>query len=667
MRRFSPALLIVLAAGPLAATPRPLSIGDLALLADVAEPAFSPDGEYLTYTVTTTNVAEDLQQSDLWRVRWDGSDRRALTHTVKESEWQAQWSADGKWIAFLSDRGGEDAKTQVWIMPAFGGEPRKLTSFPDGVAEYALAPDGTRLAVIAGDPERPEGEAAPKNPPPIVSSRYQFKEDGTGYLGTRRKHLHLFDIATSKATLLTPGDHQEGAPSWSPDGKRIAYVTKRGPDPDRHLNFDIYVIEAREGAAERQLTTFLGGDLDPDWGSRPEWSPDGKRIAYVQGGEDRWIYYAPFQLAVVDVDSGESRRVAPIDRWFYRPRWSPDGRSLLALIEHSRSTWLSRIDAASGEVTPLTRGARFDADFAVGPKGRIAVLGGTDLTPPEISAVGVRGRLRGLASHNGFLAERRLAPVEPITFSSEDGTSIDGFLVKPIDYEPGKRYPTILRIHGGPVYQFSHEFMADWQLYAAQGYAVVAANPRGSSGRGFEFARAIYADWGNKDVEDVLAAVDHVVELGVADPARLGLGGWSYGSMLTNYTIASDTRFKAAIAGAGTSNMLGNFGHDQYIREYELEIGTPWKNRDRYERVSYPFLRADRIVTPTLFQCASADFNMPCLGAEQMYQALRVLNVESELVIYPDENHSLKVPSYVRDRMERNLAWYGRFLQSLPR
>ncbi len=227
--------------------------------------------------------------------------------------------------------------------------------------------------------------------------------------------------------------------------------------------------------------------------------------------------------------------------------------------------------------------------------GAIVVLGGDALHPPELSAIEPDGP-RALSNHNDWLRTKRLAPVENIEFKSADGTRIEGFLVKPVDYQPGRRYPTILRIHGGPVYQFSHEFMADWQAYAAKGFVVVAANPRGSSGRGFDFARAIYADWGNKDVEDVLAAVDHVVRLGIADPARLGIGGRSYGSILTNYVIARDPRFKVAVSGAGSSNMLGMYGHDQYTREYELELGTPWANREAYDRTSYPFLHADRII-----------------------------------------------------------------------
>jgi dipeptidyl aminopeptidase/acylaminoacyl peptidase len=235
--------------------------------------------------------------------------------------------------------------------------------------------------------------------------------------------------------------------------------------------------------------------------------------------------------------------------------------------------------------------------------------------------------------------------------------------MKPAGFRAGERYPAIVRVHGGPVYQFSHEFLFEWQFYSANGYGVIAINPRGSSGRGFEFSRAIYANWGDIDVKDVLAGIDHVVAQSWVDPARIGVGGRSYGSILTNYLIASDTRFKAAVSGAGSSNGLAMYGHDMYIREYELELGVPWKNFDTYVRVSYPFLHADRIRTPTQFYCAMEDFNVPCLGSEQMYQALQSLRVPTELVLYPGENHAMAVPSYLRDRVQRSLVWYDRYLK----
>jgi dipeptidyl aminopeptidase/acylaminoacyl peptidase len=304
-----------------------------------------------------------------------------------------------------------------------------------------------------------------------------------------------------------------------------------------------------------------------------------------------------------------------------------------ALIEQAEVTHLARIDVASGKVTELTHGDRFDVDLSVARNGRIAVLGGDDLHPYNLAALD-GGHLRPLADHNEWLAGKQLASTETLHFASADGTPLDALLVKPIGYVKGKRYPTILRVHGGPVYQFSHEFMEDWQVYAANGYAVLAVNPRGSSGRGFDFARAIYADWGNKDTQDLLAGVDHAVQLGITDPDRLGIGGWSYGAILTDQVIARTTRFKAAISGAGTGNTYGMYGDDEYAREYELELGTPWANREAYDRASYPFLHADRITTPTLFQCGQIDFNVPCIGAEQMYQALRSRGVPTQLVVY---------------------------------
>jgi len=646
-----------------AAEPTRFTVDDLGRLASVSDLDLAPDGEWVVYSVGEANLEEDATYYDLWRARWDGSGKRALTRTAKADEYAPAVSPDGKWIAFLSDRGDEDAKTQVWLMPSDGGEAEALTGFPGGVSDFDWSPDGARLAVIANDPERPEGEEEPKQPEPIVIDRHYFKEDYVGWVTDRRQHLYLFEVATRKATQLTGGAHDEYQPAWSPDGSRIAFVTKRGADPDRHLNWDIYVIEAREGGAERPVTRFAGADNDPSWDSRPAWSPDGKRIAYVASGEDKWIYYAPWSLAVVDVESGAVTRPAGVDGFHTKPQFTADGQALLALVEGSRVTHVSRVDLATGAVTALTGGPRFDYAFDAAANGRVAVLGGDAMHPYRIESA--QGSV--IADHNEWLKDRKLAATEEITFKSADGTSIDGFLVKPVDAVAGRRYPTILRIHGGPVYQFSHEFMEDWQVFAANGYAVIGVNPRGSSGRGFDFARAIYADWGAKDTADVLAGVDHVVKMGVADPGRLGLGGHSYGGILTNQVIARDARFKAAVSSAGAANFLGTWGVDMYIREYEQELGLPWRDRKAYEHVSFPFFHADRIRTATLFICHELDDNVPCVGSTQMYQALSTLGVPTKLVIYPGEHHGLTVPSYIKDKMQRMLDWYGLYLGVLPR
>jgi len=227
---------------------------------------------------------------------------------------------------------------------------------------------------------------------------------------------------------------------------------------------------------------------------------------------------------------------------------------------------------------------------------------------------------------------------------------------------PAGKLPTILRIHGGPVAQYSTGFNLEWQMLAAKGFAVVAANPRGSSGYGREFSRAIWADWGNKDYDDVMAAVDTAIAMGVADPDRLGVGGWSYGGILTDHVISKTTRFKAAISGASEFNYLANYGTDHYQRQWEAELGLPWQNPALWMKLS-PFYRLDKIVTPTLVVGGDADMNVPILGGQQLYQGLRRLGRETELVIYPGETHSIRRPSFQQDRLERYLAWYSKYLK----
>jgi dipeptidyl aminopeptidase/acylaminoacyl peptidase len=637
---------------------RPFSPDDVLRIRDVREPQISPDGAWVAYTVSTSDTAEDRNKSAVWMASWDGTRNVRLT-TSKPGENTPRWSPDGRWLAFLSSR--EDEHSQLWLLDRQGGEGRKATTLPSDVDDYVWAPDGKRVALVAEDPDT----AKPKTPAPIVIDRFQFKQDEAGYLGKQHRHLYLLDVESGKTTLLTAGDYDELLPAWSPDGKSLAFVSKRRPDADRDDNWDLYVMEAAAGAAPRQVTTFEGPDNNPDYESRPAWSPDGRAIAYLQGGLPKLIYYGVQKLAVVPSAGGAPRILtAALDRNVASPEWSSDGSSITFLLEDDRAVGLARIPAAGGAIERLVSGPRVVSAFTAGTGGKLAVLASTPLVPDEVFALDGT-TLRPLSHQNDeWLARTKLGDVEPITFKSRDGTAINGFTVKPPDVVPGKRYPTILRIHGGPVSQYQYEFDSQLQTLAGRGYLVVVANPRGSSGRGERFATAIFADWGTKDAQDVLAAVDYAVAQGLADPARLGVGGWSYGGILTNYVIAQDRRFKAAVSGASISNVLAGYGTDQYVREYELELGAPWKATDTWIRLSFPFLHADRITTPTLFLCGDKDFNVPLLNSEQMYQALRSLGVETQLVIYPGQHHGINKPSYRRDRLERYLAWYDKHLKS---
>jgi dipeptidyl aminopeptidase/acylaminoacyl peptidase len=321
------------------------------------------------------------------------------------------------------------------------------------------------------------------------------------------------------------------------------------------------------------------------------------------------------------------------------------------------------VEIASGRIERQLEGRRTISEIADGPAGRLALVAGTAAQPNEVYAL-ERNDLRPLSKHNeAWLQEVQLGTTEDFSAKGKDGTIVNGLLVRPAVATSGRPLPMLLRIHGGPNSQDQHAFSFEREYFAANGYAVIAVNYRGSAGRGAAYQKAIYADWGNKEVKDLLAAVDHMVATGVADRDRLGIGGWSYGGILTNYTIATDTRFKAATSGAGSSMQLTMYGTDQYIYQYETELGAPWKNPRLWEKVSYPFFHADRITTPTLFMGGEKDSNVPITGSEQMYQALKSLGVDTQLIVYPNQFHGITLPSFQRDRLQRYLAWYDRYLR----
>jgi dipeptidyl aminopeptidase/acylaminoacyl peptidase len=660
-------------AAPLAAQQplRPFTPADAIRIRDVSEPTLSPDGQWVAYVVRSADTLRDELQSDLWMVRWDGSRSVQLTHTTDESERAPRWSPDGRWLAFLSSRGDSNDVSQLWLMDRAGGEAERITSTPGGVNDYAWAPDGARLVLVVRDAEPADSVAAgadtaKKRPKPIVVDRFFFKQDIEGYLGGRRDHLWLLDLQSRALAQLTRGVVDDVLPAWAPDGRTIAFVSKRGPDPDRSDDWNLYAVEPTPGAEPRRLTAYDGNDGDPAWASRAAWSPDSRRLAYLRAGPLKRIYYAAQKLAAVDADGTAEALLSPgLDRWVSQPAWSPDGEGIYFLLEEDRAYHLARVPAGGGEVEGIVTGNRVLSALTLARNGRVAVVASTPDAPPELFAVEPGGQLRPLSRHNAeWLAEVELGTTKEISFRSRDGASIHGLMVQPPGYMAGRRYPTILRIHGGPVSQVQHEFDEQLQTLASQGYVVLTVNPRGSSGRGEAFARAIWADWGNRDAQDVLAAIDWAIAEGIADPQRLGVGGWSYGGILTNYVIARDRRFKAATSGAGISNILAGYGTDQYVREYEAELGRPWENTDLWLRLSSPFLHAERILTPTLFLCGDKDFNVPLLNSEQMYQALKSLGRETMLVIYPGEYHGLERPSFVRDRLERYVAWYARFLKT---
>jgi dipeptidyl aminopeptidase/acylaminoacyl peptidase len=681
-RKLSQLLLILIAcaAAVFAQTaPRPLKLDDLTRFRNVNDPQCAPDGKWVAYVVATIDAKEDKGSSHIWMIGFDGKNDRQITFSL-DSESGPRWSPDGKYLSFTSSRPGKAKGSQVWLLDRSGGEAYQLTEFKGRLQGYEWSPDSKRLAVIIGDPDpdapdpnaTPAPGTPPKPPKPIVIDRYRYKQDVQGYLlSGRHSYIYLYDIATKKLDRLTKSKWDESSISWSPDGTRIAFMSNHSDDPDRDPAAQLFVAAAQPGATENVLTT-------PDnraSRARPEWSPDGKWIAFLEGDEKKYGAYGMEHLTIVSADGSTPpqrvRSSEALDRSVSQPRWGEDGKNIYAIVTDDMSAYGARIPVGAGSAVPIT-----DKPIVLGQRhsaGPCAVvISGDDNHYNEIYSASVAGgkmKFQPLTHQNdSLMAELQIAQSEEVAFKSKDGTDVHGLLTYPVGYVKGTKVPLLLRIHGGPNGQDQHSFSTERQVFAANGYAVLAINYRGSSGRGQKYSRSIFADWGHYEVEDLQAGVDHVIAMGVADPDRLGVGGWSYGGILTDYMIATDTRFKGATSGAGTAFTVAFYGTDQYIIQYDYEIGPPWNPKawETYVKISYPFLHADRIKTPTLFLGGERDFNVPVQGGQQMYQALRSLGVETQLIIYPNEFHGITRPSYVRDRYERYLAWYDKYVKKNP-
>lgn len=663
-------LLFFLSTICLAQTPtrRPLKLDDLNRFRDVRDPQCSPDGEWVAYAVSVNDVEADKRISHIAMVRWNGKETLQLTYG-SDSDSSPRWSPDGKYLSFTSSRTAKPKGSQIWVLDRRGGEARQLTNFKNySIERYEWSPDSKKLLLVMNEKEdtadeskaADTGAAAAKKPKPVVIDRYHFKQDIQGYLtGEKRSHIYVFELAGEKLEQITSGNFEERDAIWSPDGARIAFVSNRDEDPDRSVNSDVYVVDARAGAVAKKLTVWPG----PDSGTL-SWSADGKYIAYLQGDEGKYRAYNLNRLAVVPANGGEARVVTTdFDRGVSAPQFSQDGQTIMVLAADDRSEYPAVVSFKDGKVQRTVKDSLVVSGMS-SRNGHTAVLASNDATPPEVFAL-EGGNLRKLTGENdALMSELQLAATTDVTFNSADGTEIHGLLTEPPGFDKGKKYPMLLRIHGGPNGQDAHAFNFERQFFAANGYAVLNINYRGSAGRGLKFSHSIFADWGDHEVADLIAGVNHVIEMGVADPERLGIGGWSYGGILTDYTIATDPRFKVAISGAGSANQISMYGIDQYTYQYDTELGPPWKNPDGWTKVSYAFFKADKIHTPTLFMGGEKDFNVPVTGGEQMYQALRSLGVPTQLIIYPGEFHGFTRPSFIQDRYQRYLAWYDKYLKA---
>jgi dipeptidyl aminopeptidase/acylaminoacyl peptidase len=673
-------LLLVAAIGSMARAedapaPHPIGVDDLFGVREAHDPQLSPDSRFVAYTLTSTSLKDDKSETRIFMAPTGGGDALALTAPGVSSD-HPRWSPDGRFLAFLSAR--NEGKTQVYLLNRLGGEAEKLTDTVQDVEDFRWSPDSRRLVLVLRDPSPEELEAAakgkdegdekagaaakPKARRPWVIDRLQFKEDVEGYLDRRRTHLYVFDVAGKRAKQVTSGDYDDHAPAWSPDGQRLAFASNRSqPDPDATFDSDIWVVDADntdEGAHPTPVTTGPGDDQEPAW------SPDGKWIAYTTQLDPRLFWYGTRQVAVSPATGGKARVLTrAFDRMASSPRFEADGASIDFIADDDGALIVARVRVADGHVTRPVDGRLSVESYTVGPDGSLAASISTVDRPYEIFTSRA-GRLTQVSHANdAWLAKVRLARGEYVSFESRDGTTVHGYVYKPLDSVAGRKYPAILRPHGGPVWAYYSEFQDLAQLLAANGYVVLLPNPRGSTGYGEDFCRAIFADWGNKDFQDDMAMVDWAIAQGLADPDKLGVGGWSYGGISTDFIIAQTTRFKGAISGAGAADYRSLWGHDQYQREYTIELGLPWTHPETWDRVDY-LRKIEKVTTPTMFMGGNLDSNVPILGGEQMYQSLKALGRDTLLVVYPGEYHEFKTPSHIRDRNRRYLAWWGHYVKA---
>jgi dipeptidyl aminopeptidase/acylaminoacyl peptidase len=657
--------LVVVVAERGSAAKRRLSANDYLALESVGAPVISPDGKWVAYTVASINAEKNEWESAIWRVAGAGGDSVRMTGAGGYAS-APRWSPDGRYLSFLAARG--DDATQVWALSREGGEAQPITAVDRGVEAYEWAPDGRRLALVIKDPDPDEvaagdgGGDGSKTPKPWVIDRLLFKNDGVGYLDRRRTHVYVFELESKRLMQLTGGDFDDSEPAWAPDGRSVAFVSNRSADPDANYNTDIWLARADKpdpNRAPRRLTTSDGPDQSPSW------SPDGSRIVYVSTpNAEELSWYAMEQIAAVSIDGGESTILTKsLDRRVGQPHFSTDGLAIYFTFDDQRSVYLARMPATGGKIERISAVERCVDRYAIGRDGGMVALVSDSHSAGNLFVVEAAG-LRELTTHNNaLLAGIELAEVESVSFSSPDGTEIQGFIHKPPGFRARKRYPTLLLAHGGPWAQFDYRFDFDAQLFAAHGYVVVSTNPRGSTGRGKDFRMGIWQTWGVKDPQDAIAGVDHAIELGYADAERLGVGGWSYGGILTNYVITQTDRFKAAVSGAADALFLANYGHDLWHRWWEREFGLPWENRALWEERS-PYNKVEKIVTPTLWMGGEKDWNVPINNSEQMYLAMKRLGRDTLLVIYPDQGHGVDLPSFRVDIAERQLAWYGKYLSN---
>jgi dipeptidyl aminopeptidase/acylaminoacyl peptidase len=673
-----PLVLLFIAFAFGAAGEKRMTIEDALASKQIGAPQFSPDGKRLAYTVSEWDQKENRRIAHIRLVSADGGPGTNLTKGEK-GESAPQWSPDGSRIAFLADR---DKGSQIWIIPVDGGEAEKLTSEENSVQSFRWSPDAKQIAFVTRDTPKDKAEREKKKKDKfdtiVVDSDFSYS------------HLWTINVESKEKKRLTEGGFSASNPQWSPDGASIAFVMSRSGaqesafiDISEDRNTDIHIVPAG-GGSPRQITTNPAADTNP------QWSPDGKWIAYTSNTDQR-SWAAKTDVMLISPAGGPPKNLTKdfLESAGFGLAWAPDGQMLYFSSGVGTYTHIFSVapeDGDGGKVAQVTRGDRNYGAFDIAgytpnlglaatppfnpnqpaytPNWKMAYLVNDSLTPEDIWVAPLKqfDQAKKITWISPEIKDFALAETSVIKWKGPDDFDIEGVLVKPLGYEAGKRYPLILQIHGGPYGRFSNTFNSRAQIWAANGYAVLMPNPRGSTGYGNQFTTANVGDWGGKDFKDIMAGVDAAIARGIADPDRLVVMGGSYGGFMTFWTITQTDRFKAAIGHAGICDWYSFHGQSDIpgLMEYGF-LGQPWTSPEVYRKWS-PMTYVDRAKTPLMITHGERDLRVPISQGEQYYRALKKRGVEVVFLRFPREGHGIQEPNHQIDLFQRQLEWFDSHL-----
>ncbi len=673
MKRIALPLLLCFLAVAAPAQKRPFTIEDLYRLRLIEDPQVSPDGRQIAFVVQEDNLRQGKSNAEIYVINADGTNLRRMTNNPAADN-TPRWSPDGSTLLFISTRTNG---AQAWSLPLNGGEPRQLTDFSPGVGEPIWVPDG-RSFIFASDvfPEcgasdscnKATADAMDTGPLQAHMADALMYRHWTSWKDGRRSTILHFDIGGKTLREITPGTYD--APSFSlsgggyalsPDGTELCFVSNREPHEAETTNKDLWVVPLRGGTPRNITAENKGSD------SNPVYSPDGKYIAYLTQATP--VFEADlFRIALFDRTTERSTILSgTFDNWATALAWSGDSRILYFTADVKGHTPLYSLDIATKTISLVADLKTIDG-FSVGPRGStIALVRRAVGEPRELWTMDKRGReLRQLTTFNKHIADSvDIRPAEELWIPSPSGRSIHTFLVKPHNFDPAKKYPLILNVHGGPQQQWTDGFRGDWQVYPGSGYIVAFPNPHGSTGYGQEFTSAISGDWGGKVYQDVMAVTDSLARLPYVDAERMGAMGWSYGGYMMMWMEGHTRRFKALAAMMGVYNLTAMHGatEELWFPEYDLR-GTPWDS-DLYQKLT-PNAFVKSFTTPCLVITGERDYRVPYTQSLEFFTDLQKMRVPSRLIVFKNDGHW---PSGVKSMpfyYNAHLDWFHTYLGGAP-